>query len=128
MKKHYFLLLVFLGFGSSVTYAQYTTLLNFSGANGESPTGNLTLFGNIFYGMTQNGGTNGDGCIFSTDTNGKDEKILLSFNGANGYLPCGSLTQSGKVLFGYTYYGGAYNDGCIFSLDTNGNEYKDLLD
>jgi uncharacterized repeat protein (TIGR03803 family) len=108
--------------------AQYKNLLNFNGTNGKSPEGSLSVAGNKLYGMAYSGGKNGDGCIFSLDTNGGGYKDLLDFNGTNGMNPMGSLTISGSVMYGMTYSGGKKNDGSVFVVDTTGNNYKDLLD
>jgi uncharacterized repeat protein (TIGR03803 family) len=78
--------------------------------------------------MTEEGGLNSEGVIFSIDTDGNGYKDLLDFNYTNGEYPYGSLTLSKGKLFGMTREGGAMNNGCIFSIDTNGNDYKDLLD
>ena len=78
--------------------------------------------------MTQEGGINNKGCIFSIDTNGGGYTDLLDFNDTNGSYPLGSLTLLGKVLYGVTSGGGANNDGCLFSIDTNGSGYADLYD
>ena len=129
MKK--ILLVLFLAFSSSLfTFceAQYRNLLNFNTANGASPLGDLTLSGNVFYGMTWFGGANNDGCIFSIHMDGSGYKDLLDFDIANGRYPNADLTLSGKMLYGMTEEGGRNNWGLIFSIDTNGNHYKDLWD
>ncbi len=95
---------------------------------GENPYSSLTLLGKTLFGMTYQGGANGDGLIFSIDTNGSGYKDLLDFDNAHGYYPNDSLTFSGKTLFGMASYGGANGDGLIFSIDTNRSGYKDLLD
>ena len=81
----------------------------------------------MLFGMTEMGG-NGDGCIFSIDTDGNGYKILLDFNGANGALPLGGLTLSESQLYGMTNVGGINGYGVIFSIDTAGGNYKDLHD
>jgi uncharacterized repeat protein (TIGR03803 family) len=43
----------------------YKDLLDFNVTNGEWPLGSLTLSGNMLYGMTQFGGTNNTGVLFS---------------------------------------------------------------
>jgi len=97
-------------------------------ANGFCPYGSLILLGSKLYGMTSGGGGNGDGLIFSIDTNGTGFKDLFDFNGTNGKSPAGSLTFFGDRFYGMTDSGGAHNDGCIFSIDSNGYGYKDLFD
>jgi uncharacterized repeat protein (TIGR03803 family) len=107
----------------------FKTILTFHKAIGVFPWGDLTLSvsGKVLYGMTWQGGANGDGVVFSIDTNGNNYKDLLDFNGTNGQGPYGSLTLLGNKLYGMTNGGGVSSRGLIFSLDTNGGSYKDLL-
>jgi uncharacterized repeat protein (TIGR03803 family) len=112
----------------SIANAQISDVFNFSTSNGTNPYGGLTLSGNVLYGMTWEGGTQGDGVIFSYNTVSGVYKVLLNFADTNGANPRGSLTLSGDTLFGMTEEGGANSRGLIFSIDTNGNNYKDLLD
>ncbi|HTB06646.1 MAG TPA: choice-of-anchor tandem repeat GloVer-containing protein [Bacteroidia bacterium] len=122
MKKFSILILVVFCFGITTLRAQYNVLLNFNGTNGQWPNGSLTLSGNVLYGMTQQGGLNNDGCIFSIHTNGKGYKDLLDFNVTNGVNPFGSLTISGDKLYGMTTY-----MSNIFSIDTNGTGFKNII-
>src|SRR5271168_3569222 len=100
MKKILFALLVALG-SSLFTYseAQIITMHNF--ANSEEPFGSLTLSGNVLYGMTADGGTNGRGLIFSIHTDSSHYKILWNFDDtglaghANGGIPYGNLLLIG---------------------------------
>lgn len=127
MKKS--LLILALGFSFlPFCNAQFKVWYDFNDTLGASPHGNLTLAGNKLYGMAYQGGANGDGCIFSIDTNGTGYKDLLDFTGANGANPIGSLTISGNMMYGMTSAGGVNNDGRIFSVDTNGTGYTNLLD
>ena len=109
-----------------------TTLASFNGTNGANPNyTNLTLSadGSTLYGMTKNGGANGDGTIFSIPVSGGTPTVLASFNGTDGEQPYGSLTLVGSTLFGMTTGGGAYGgqnangiygDGTIFSIPVSG--------
>ncbi len=107
----------------------YQNLLSFSGSNGEHPnSGCLTLSGTTLFGMTSQGGSSGDGNVFSVGTNGSGYQNLLSFSGSNGSEPEGSLILSGATLFGMTELGGSDGDGNVFSIGTNGNGFDDLLD
>ncbi|HXP50499.1 MAG TPA: T9SS type A sorting domain-containing protein [Bacteroidia bacterium] len=97
-------------------------------SNGAAPNGSLILSGKVLYGMTGHGGLNGNGNIFSINTNGTNYKDLLDFNGTNGNYPSGDLILLGNILYGMTPRGGVHSEGNIFSLDTNGSNYKDLWD
>jgi len=96
------------------------------------PQASLALSQGVLYGMTQQGGTNGDGNIFSVDTNGFSYTDIFDFNDTNGKSPYGAVIISGRVLYGMTSNGGTFGYGNIFSIkiDTNGMGigYKDLLD
>ncbi len=84
--------------------------------------------------MTFAAAINGDGTIFSVDTNGNSPKDLFDFNNLTGADPWGDLTLLGNKLFGMTYYGGTDSVGVIFSfnyvtagineLKTNSEEVK----
>jgi uncharacterized repeat protein (TIGR03803 family) len=109
--------------------AQYTNLVDFNGiANGHSPNGDLLLSGTTLYGMTQGGGANNSGCIFSFNTTSNIYKDLFNFNGTDGQTPMGDVILSGTTLYGMTAGGGANGDGCVFSFNTSGNIYTDLFD
>jgi uncharacterized repeat protein (TIGR03803 family) len=111
----------------------YRVLWDFgaNSADGNGPLGNLLFLGGKFYGMTQFGGANDKGSIYSIDTNGTNYNILWSFaagGGTNGSVPNGSLTFSSGILYGMTLTGGANSSGNVFSIDTNGTNYTDLQD
>ncbi len=118
----------------------YQNLISFTGssgsASGQGPQGSLTLSGTTLYGMTVNGGANGEGNIFSVGTNGASFRNLVSFTGtsgsANGALPHGSLTLSATTLYGMTNEGGEITSdgspgGSIFSVGTDGTNYQPLV-
>ena len=102
--------------------------------NGDSPEGSLILSGSTLYGMTEEGGANLEGVIFSIGTDGNNFDLLHTFEeevAGNGSKPKGSLILSGSTLYGMTYQGGKAGvgeegDGVIFSIGTDGNNF-DLL-
>jgi uncharacterized repeat protein (TIGR03803 family) len=119
-------------FSIHIDGSAYTDLLDFNGANGQFPYGNITLSitGDTLYGMTQSGGIYAYGNIFSILKNGSGYTDLVDFNGDNGYGPYGSLTRSitGDTLYGMTEQGGyTYSYGNIFSY-TLGGLFTDLFD
>ena len=106
----------------SAALSPYTVLHSFAGGPGDAarPWGSLTLSGTTLYGMSPNGGTTGNGAIFTFDTKKKVETVLYSFGSAanDGIGPNGSFTLSGTTLYGMTNAGGATNNGTIFMFDT----------
>jgi len=119
--------LLFLGITTGK--AQFSDLVDFKGSNGSMPHGGLTISGSTMYGMTNSGGANGKGCIFSIGTDGKGYTDLYDFSGGKGgATPDGTLLLSGGVLYGISQLGGTNGVGNIFSFTLNGNTYTDLLD
>ena len=106
----------------------YKKILDFTGANGSDPKGDVLLLQNKLYGMTYSGGANDSGCIFSIDTNGNGYKKLVDFSKRTGYWPNASLCMFDSVLLGMTEFGGALGYGVIFSVDTSGSGYNDMHD
>ncbi len=105
-----------------VTGGTPTVLASFNGTDGNDPAGSLTLSadGSTLYGMTNDGGTDGDGVIFSIPVTGGTPTVLASFNGTDGEYPSGSLTLSGSTLYGMTSGGATDGDGVIFSIPVTG--------
>ncbi|MBI3512441.1 MAG: T9SS type A sorting domain-containing protein [Bacteroidetes bacterium] len=74
----------------------FTNRFDFNGVNGNQPEGTLIMtIDGIFYGMTQLGGTDSLGNIFSYDTNTGVLTDLFDFNGMNGSHPYGDLVELG---------------------------------
>ena len=99
--------------------------------DGSSPEGTLLQAGNgKLYGMTQFGGSDGFGVIFSFDPLSSSYTKLKDFDGVNGGSPSGnSLIQaSDGKLYGMTYAGGSHANGVIFSYDLSSSTYAKLYD
>ena len=97
--------------------------------DGSNPVGDLVLAGNTLYGVTQKGGTDNLGAIFSYSIGATNAVILHSFGGVNNesYYPMAGLLLVGSTLYGTTYGNTPANDlGSIFSISTNGSEYAIL--
>ena len=113
--------------------ANYQNLVGFTGASGTAsgyaPHGSLAISGTMLYGITQNGGANLYGNVFSIGTDGTNYQNLVSFTGTGGtetgYFPLGSPTLSGTALYGMTQYGAGA--GNIFSVGTGGAATKILF-
>lgn len=99
----------------------YTTLYSLSGSDGDQPEGSLVLVGGVFYGMTNLGGANSFGTIFSYDPAGAGTFTkLYDFDGTDGRRPYGSLVSYNSKLYGATLLGGVGNAGVLFSYDPAG--------
>jgi uncharacterized repeat protein (TIGR03803 family) len=101
-----------------------TTLGSFNNADGNGPSGNLTLVGSTLYGTTVYGGANGlgngDGTVFSIPVTGGVPSTVVSLNGTNGANPYSGLTLSGSTLYGPAYDDGANGWGTVFSVPVAG--------
>ena len=105
----------------------YTLLHSFmdSVSDGILPYGSLTLGGAKLYGITNAGGTGGNGTAFSMNTDGTGFALLHSFIGgaSDGLAGFGSLTFSGTKLYGMTVGGGSGSRGTVFSMNLNGTGF-----
>jgi uncharacterized repeat protein (TIGR03803 family) len=102
----------------------FTTLCTFT--NLYEQISGLVSSGNTLYGMLNEGGTSGEGSIFSINTDGTGFTNIYSFSGSDGANPSGNLTISGNTLYGTTRAGGSWNDGTIFAISTNGAGFTNL--
>ncbi|MGC9940693.1 MAG: choice-of-anchor tandem repeat GloVer-containing protein [Verrucomicrobiota bacterium] len=116
--------------------SDFTTLYTFSAlgnnqffasTNGDGvfPTG-LVLSGDTLYGSAFNGGTNGNGTVYSLETNGDNFIVLHTFTGSDGWGPNAGLLLFGSILYGTAQNGGANGNGAIFSFDTIANSFSNL--
>lgn len=84
---------------------------------------------NQLWGMTPEGGKNGDGTIFSLDGNGNNLQVRNNFTSNPGKNPIETeLMLYNDKLYGMTSKGGAYDAGVIFELDPNTNTYNKIYD
>jgi uncharacterized repeat protein (TIGR03803 family) len=97
-----------------------TTLVSFTGANGQYPDGSLVLGsdGN-FYGTTEFGGSSNDGTVFKMTPTGT-LTTLASFNGNNGADPIAGLIQGSDGNFYGTTSTGILGNGVIFKITPAG--------
>lgn len=115
----------------------YTKIKDFDITNGGSPYGSLMQASDgKLYGMTNAGGNNGLGVVFSFDLLSSTYTKLKDFDDVNGASPTGNLIQAtdGK-LYGMTRRGGIYSAnqyvsglGVIFSFDPTVGTYAKLMD
>lgn len=123
------------------TSAQPATILhtfnsgdNATNSSGAVPLGGLLLSGNLLYGTTSAGGSNGAGTVFSVNSNGSGLAVIHAFaplgNGAatnsEGANPQSNLLLAGGRLYGTTLYGGSDGAGTIYAVNTNGTGFTVL--
>jgi len=117
----------------------FTNLYSFTGGNdGNAPEAGLLLSGNKLYGTAASGGTNGNGTVFTMNTNGTGFTILYSFSAgdinedegiitnSDGANPAAGLILSGNTLYGTTSAGGVAGVGTVFAVNTNGSGFTNL--
>jgi uncharacterized repeat protein (TIGR03803 family) len=95
-----------------------TTIASFSGSNGRTPYGGVTLDaqGNL-YGTTRLGGANNDGAVWEIAKGSGTITPQASFNGGNGKAPYAGVTSDAQGnLYGTTTAGGANSAGTIWEI------------
>ena len=85
---------------------------------------------NLLYGMTESGGDNDGGVIFSFDPSTLNYQKVYSFDKSTGDEPHGRLTldPNGTTLYGMTRKGGSSKYGVVFSFDISTSNYQVLHD
>lgn len=80
------------------------------------PNGLSQWGSNIFYGTTQNGGSNSSGTIFQW-TPGSAPSVFHTFTGSNGATPFSTLApHKNGNLYGTTFQGGELDNGTLFGV------------
>jgi uncharacterized repeat protein (TIGR03803 family) len=101
-------------------------------SDGANPADGLVLSGNTLYGAATDGGSNGNGTLFSFITDSSVFTLLYTFeaeaNGTNlaGELPRGGLVLGGGTLYGTAANGGTNGKGTLFAISTNGGPISAL--
>jgi uncharacterized repeat protein (TIGR03803 family) len=110
----------------------FSALISNTNSDGANPQSGLTLAGNIFYGVTQNGGSGGKGTVFKINTDGTQFTNLYNFTAINnntnsdGAGPVGELALSGNTLYGTTQLGGNGGEGTMFKINADGTGFTNL--
>ena len=96
-------------------------------ADGAYPDGTLLLSGNFLFGTAYEGGTHGNGCVFTLSTGTDKFTNLYSFNtGDDGAHPSAGLVLDGAKVIGTASGGGNWNTGTIFSVNTNATGFANF--
>jgi uncharacterized repeat protein (TIGR03803 family) len=124
-------------FGIITNYFTNSVTGNNTNFDGSYPCPGLVLAGNTLYGTTEYGGTNGNGTIFSVNTDGSGFTTLYSFTptatnalgiytNGDGASPASGLALCGSILYGTAPYGGTNGSGTVFAINTNGTGFATL--
>jgi uncharacterized repeat protein (TIGR03803 family) len=123
-----FLTLHSLAAGSTTPTGVYTN------ADGAHPFAGLVLAGTNLYGTAQDGGSSGNGTVYSVSADGKAFTILHNFTptsgpaniNTDGAIPQGRLTVVSNALYGTTIAGGSGGVGTIFAVNIDGGGFATL--
>ncbi|MEI6634444.1 MAG: choice-of-anchor tandem repeat GloVer-containing protein, partial [Chlamydiota bacterium] len=105
----------------------YTVLHNFAGGptDGSDPVGGVVSDGVRLYGVTDDGGVNDKGILYSMNMDGSGYTVLHEFGNAAAAANPNSLPLlNGDILYGTTYGGGAFGLGTIYRIKTDGTMYN----
>jgi uncharacterized repeat protein (TIGR03803 family) len=95
----------------------YTKLADFTGANGASPSGDLTYYNGLLYGVTPLGGVNNGGTVFAYDPVAGVLSDVFNLTAATGTNPYGNVTALNGKLYFINTLGGVANSGTIAAFD-----------
>ena len=110
--------------GTVFTYSssKQSTLHNFNGKDGATPTAGISHANNSLYGTTADGGAYDLGAAFAISASGA-ETLLHSFGkhgSADGATPASALHDLAGTLYGTTTYGGSYGKGTVYAISPSG--------
>jgi len=102
---------------------------------GLSPTGFRPTGGIIkasdgkLYGATVFGGTDGNGIVYSVNTDGTSYTVLHQFTESEGYEPSGKLLEaSDGRLYGACRWGGTSLSGFLYRINKNGSGFEVIFE
>jgi uncharacterized repeat protein (TIGR03803 family) len=106
----------------------------YTNSDGSTPYAGLIRSGNILYGTTSRGSSEGQGTVFALRTDGAGFTNLHIFTAPilsplgvytnyDGATPIAGLTLVGNTLYGSASIGGAAGNGAVFALTTNGASF-----
>jgi uncharacterized repeat protein (TIGR03803 family) len=102
----------------------------FNGTNGSTPWNKLIEYGDYFYGITYDGGSQGVGVIFKIRKDSSDLEKLLDFS--DPYVAPNGLNPVGIVIYDDYIYGVTTNSdngyGTIFRCNLDGSDFQYLTE
>jgi uncharacterized repeat protein (TIGR03803 family) len=117
------------GYGSifrcnlELTDFQYLTEFN---SSGYAPFTEPIVINNKLYGVCQDDGVSGNGCIYEFDLSTNSLNFIHYFDGTNGGQPYGPLTFYKGRLYGTTRTDGLNTSGTIFRINIDGSNFTIL--
>jgi uncharacterized repeat protein (TIGR03803 family) len=113
------------GFTTLHSFTALDAATGTTNSDGAEPFAGLILSGNTLYGTTLNGGSSGNGTVFTLNTDGSGFTTLHNFTAldaatgttnSDGANPQAGLILSGNTLYGTAFNGGSSGNGTVFSL------------
>jgi uncharacterized repeat protein (TIGR03803 family) len=103
-------------FSFNPTNGASSTLYSFDSISGQFPySGLIQGSNNLLYGMTEYGGSNNEGVLFSFDPTTNKQAVAVNFSDILGSYPQGNLFQaSNSLIYGMTPEGGSNYEGVLF--------------
>ena len=95
----------------------YAKVADFTGANGASPSGDLTYYNGMLYGVAPLGGVGNGGTVFAYDPVAGVLSDVFDLTGVTGTNPYGNITLLNDKLYFINSQGGSVNGGSIAVLD-----------
>ena len=77
----------------------FTTILSFTGDTGGEKPFAFELVGSRIFGITMAGGANGNGTLYSVQTNGSDFKVLRNFSATESGTAFPALDGAGNIYY-----------------------------
>jgi uncharacterized repeat protein (TIGR03803 family) len=113
-------------FSMNTNGSNFTLIYNFmpGSTNGSGPIGNLIQSGDMFYGTTADGGSYGQGVLFSLCTNGTSYTVLHSFTSAEEPVGMIVLAVAEDTVYGLVEKNGSLDSPTMFSVSTNGTGFR----
>lgn len=103
--------------------------VQFNFSSGSGPNGRMLKHTNgLFYGLTNVGGANNAGVLFSFDPVSTQYVVHKNLGGTDGATPLGTLCESGGKFYGTCRDGGASGLGTIFEFNPATNVFTKKID
>ena len=125
-------------FAVSASGAGFRSVFDFlGGGNGANPYSGLLISGDTLYGTASEGGTGGEGLVFTLNTNGNGFADLHSFlplaknsfgiyTNSEGAHPYVGLLLVNGMLYGGANNGGTSGQGTLFSINSGSSAFATL--